>query len=139
MTEHKPPIVATLTWMGDLRFAGQTGEASIQLDSASKSGPSPMEAVAFGLAGCMAIDLVHILARGRHPLASLSTHLVAHRAPTEPRRFERIALHFAIEGDATADQVERAIALSRDKYCSVWHSLRNDIELDVTYEIKPAK
>ena len=138
MTDHKPPMMATLKWLGDLRFTGQSGETSISLDSASKAGPSPMEAVAFGLAGCMAIDLVHILARGRHAPASLDAHLVAHRASSEPRRFERIALHFAIEGDATADQVERAIALSRDKYCSVWHSMRNDIELDVTYEIKPA-
>jgi putative redox protein len=139
MTDQKPPIVATLKWLGDLRFEGKSDATSITLDSASKAGPSPMQAVAFGVAGCMAIDLVHILAKGRHPLASLEAHLIAHRAATDPKRFETIALHFAVEGDASAEQVERAIELSREKYCSVWHSMRPDIQLDVTYELKPAK
>jgi putative redox protein len=57
------------------------------------------------------------------------------RAEAPPRRFLRIALHFAISGRVPADAVERAIALSREKYCSVWHSFRQDIDLATDFQI----
>ncbi len=81
----------------------------------------------------MSIDVVHILTRGRHPLRGLRSHLTGDRAEDDPHRFTRIALHFVVEGDVPADAVDRAIALSREKYCSVWHSIRQDIELVVTW------
>ena len=63
--------------------------------------------------------------------------MTAQRADEEPRRFTTIALHYTVTGDVPKDVVERAIELSKEKYCSVWHSMRQDITLDVTYKITP--
>jgi putative redox protein len=133
----KPPTVVDLTWAGDLRFAGHSDTASITLDSSGLAGPSPVQALGFALAGCMTTDVAHILTKGRHPFRALRSRLVADRAPEEPRRFLRMTLHVTVEGDAPADAVERAIALSREKYCSVWHSMRQDIEFTTTHDIRP--
>lgn len=130
----KPPLVLDLTWEGELTFAGRSGDTSIVMDSRSKAGPSPMQALAFGLAGCMAIDVVNILVKGRHPLGTLSARLVGTRAPEPPTRFVTIGLHFRIGGAVPAEAIDRAIQLSRDRYCSVWNSLRQDIDFTVTYE-----
>jgi putative redox protein len=128
----KPPTVVDLVWAGDLKFDGTSDKASVVLDSSGVAGPSPVQALGFAVAGCMTTDVVHILTRGRHPLTALRSHLVADRAQDDPHRFLRMTLHFTIEGDVPADAVERAIALSREKYCSVWHSMRQDIEFIVT-------
>jgi len=129
----KPPTILDLTWIGDLRFSGTSGHASIVLDSAGVAGPSPVQTLAFALAGCMAMDLAHILTKGRHTYRALRAHLAAERADDDPRRIVRVTLHFTIEGDVPDDAIERAIALSREKYCSVWHSMRQDIGLTVTW------
>lgn len=127
----KPPVVLDLEWDKELRFSGSSAGIPIVLDSASKAGPSPMQALAFGLAGCMAMDVVHILQKGRHDLRGLSMHLVGRRADQPPRRFVAIDLEFRVTGPVPVDQVERAIQLSREKYCSVWASMRQDIEFTV--------
>jgi putative redox protein len=134
---EKPPTVVELIWEHDLVFGGKSGDVRMTLDSASAAGPSAMQALAFGLAGCMAMDVVHILKKGRHDLRGLRADLVGTRANEEPRRFTAVTLHYTIAGSAPAEQVERAIALSREKYCSVWHSLRQDIAFDVTFEVTP--
>ena len=91
-----------------------------------------MQALGFAIAGCMTTDVAHILTRGRHPLKALRSHLVAERAPEDPHRFVRMTLHVTVEGDVPADAVDRAVDLSREKYCSVWHSMRQDIEFTIT-------
>jgi putative redox protein len=135
MSAQKPPTLVELSWKHDLVFSGTSGSINLVLDSASVEGPSPMQALAFGLAACMAMDVVHVITKGRFNLRGLRASLVGQRAPEEPRRFTSIALHYAIEGEVPADKVERAIALSREKYCSVWHSMRHDIDLNVTYQV----
>jgi putative redox protein len=137
MSAEKPPTVIELIWDHDLVFSGTSGPVNLVLDSASVEGPSPMQALAFGLAACMAMDVVHVITKGRFNLRGLRANLVGQRAQEEPRRFTSIALHYAITGDVPADKVERAIALSREKYCSVWHSMRHDIDLKVTYQVIP--
>jgi len=87
------------------------------------------------LAGCMAMDVAHILTRSRHTFHALTAHLVADRAEDDPRRILRVAIRFAVEGNVPQDAVERAIALSREKYCSVWHSMRQDIALETIAEV----
>ena len=131
----KPPTILELVWEHDLVFAGRSGDIQMSLDSASVAGPSPMQTLAFALAGCMAMDVVHVLTKGRHDLRGLRADLVGQRAPEEPRRFTAIALHYTLTGDVPAEKVERAIELSREKYCSVWQSMRQDIELTVTYKL----
>jgi putative redox protein len=133
----KPPIVATLTWRGDLRFDATSGGSRLTLDSDGVAGPSPVQTLAMSLAGCMAIDVIDIITKGRHRVAGLTTELHGERAENPPRRLIRIHLAFHIDGDVPAHAVERAIALSRDKYCSVWHSMRQDIELTTSYEVRP--
>jgi putative redox protein len=133
----KPPIVATLTWQGDLRFHAATPRSSIILDSDSTAGPSPPEAVAMALAGCMAIDVADIIRKGRHSLKSFAVKLTGQRRDEPPRHFVAFTLHFSITGEMPLHAVERAIQLSRDKYCSVWHSLRPDIDLQTTFEVGP--
>lgn len=130
-----PPIVVDLTWQGGMRFAARSGTAEFVLDGPGNTVPTPVQALAASLAACMGIDLAQILTKGRHPLKALHAHLVGNRRGEEPKRFTEVALHFAVSGDIPADAVERAIALSREKYCSVWHSLRQDIALKTTYEI----
>ena len=133
----KPPIRATLTWQGDLRFRATTGDHEIIFDSESAAGPSPPQAVAMALAGCMAIDVADIVIKGRHPLKGMEAKIIGHRRDDPPRHFVSFRLHFALIGDVPVHAVERAIQLSRDKYCSVWHSLRQDIDLQTTFEVAP--
>jgi putative redox protein len=132
-----PSTVAELVWKRDLVFTGTSGEATLVLDSGSKSGPSPMQALAFGLVGCMAMDVVLILKKGRHDLRGLRAIFEGRRAPELPKRFLAIELRFIITGEVPIDQVERAIDLSREKYCSVWQSMRQDIDLRVSVEVQP--
>jgi putative redox protein len=134
---NKPPTVVELVWEHDLVFGGKAGDMIMTLDSASVAGPSPMQTLGFALAGCMAMDVVHILKKGRHDLRGLRVDLTGQRAQDEPRRFTSVELKYTLIGDVPADQVQRAIDLSREKYCSVWHSLRQDIALDVTFAIAP--
>jgi len=134
----KPPITGTLTWQGGLQFRAATARTAIVLDSDSDAGPSPPEALAMALAGCMAIDVADIVTKGRHTLSALEVKVVGERRDESPYYFVHFTLHFAVTGSAPPHAVERAIQLSRDKYCSVWHSLRNDIRLETSFEVHPA-
>jgi putative redox protein len=131
----KPGTVVQLVWERELVFAGTSADVSMTLDSDSQAGPSPMQALAFSLAGCMSMDVVHILKKGRYDLRGLRVDLTGDRAPEMPRRFTVITLHYTVTGNVPPDQVQRAIDLSRDKYCSVWHSLRQDIDLRVSFKV----
>ena len=137
MAVTKPPLTATLTWQGDLKFRAATSRTEIILDSDSAAGPSPLEALAMALAGCMAIDVADIITKGRHPLTSLEAKIAGARRDDPPRHFVSFTLHFDVGGNVPAHVVQRAIDLSREKYCSVWHSLRRDIELITTFEVAP--
>lgn len=128
----KPPTRVSLTWEGDLRFASGPDEPALVLDSAAEAGPSPMQALGYALMACMGMDIVHILQKGRHPLEGLKASLVGTRAPEDPRRFTRVEMTFAVTGDVPRGATERAIQLSRDKYCSVFNSMAGDIEWVIT-------
>ncbi|MBA3641938.1 MAG: OsmC family protein [Acidobacteria bacterium] len=135
MAETKPPVTLELIWEHDLVLAGKSGEVKMTLDSAAVAGPSPMQALAFGLAGCMAMDLLHILKKGRHDFKGLRADLTGSRADAEPRRFTKVDLHYTINGTVPDEVVQRGIDLSRDKYCSVWQSMRQDIDFSITFKV----
>lgn len=124
-----------LEWTGDLRFEGRAGPRTIRLDGDAKEAPSPVSTLAASLAGCMGIDVVHILERMRTPAGSLRVSLRAVRAPEDPRRLVSVELRYEVGGDVPERNVRRALELSRDEYCSVWHSLRPDIELTTDFEV----
>lgn len=90
------------------------------------------------LAGCMAIDVADIVMKGRHQLNSLEVRLTGERQDDPPRHFVHFSVHFLVGGVVPDQAIQRAIDLSRDKYCSVWHSLRQDMTLDTTFEVDPA-
>jgi putative redox protein len=137
MADARPPLVAELVWSGDLRFEASSGATTAIVDGDGIHGPSPVQHAAIGLAGCMAADVVDILRKGRHPLTALRVTLTGTRAEQPPRRFLQIDLRFDVRGTVAPDAVERAIALSREKYCSVWHSFRQDIALSTSFLITP--
>ena len=132
----KPPTTATLAWQGGLRFTARTATTEITLDSEGLAGPTPVEAVAIALAGCMAIDVADIVTKGRHPLQALEAAISGDRKDDPPRRFVSFSLHFTVTGAVPPHAVERAIQLSHDKYCSVWHSLGPDIRFDTSFEVR---
>jgi len=131
----KPPTVVELTWLRNLVFAAHVGRTELSIDSAGAAGPSPVEALCAALAGCMSVDVADILMKGRHPLRGLRSRLMAERLDDPPRRLVRATLHFTLEGEIPEEAVVRAVALSRDKFCSVWHSLRQDIDFQVTFDL----
>jgi putative redox protein len=131
----KPPLELYLVWEHDLVLSGASGETRLTVDSDGAAGPSPMQALAFALAGCMAMDVVHMLRKGKHDLRGLRLDLSGTRAPEQPRRFTAVTLHFTVTGAVPTDAIQRAIDLSREKYCSVWHSMRQDITFDTRYSV----
>ncbi|HMC77933.1 MAG TPA: OsmC family protein [Vicinamibacterales bacterium] len=131
----KPPMTLELIWEHDLVFNGTSAEASMVLDSGGKAGPSPVQALAFALAGCMGMDVVHILRKGRLDLKGLKVALTAERAQEDPHRITAVTIEFTVTGDVPKDQIQRAIDLSHEKYCSVWHSMRQDIAFTTTIAV----
>jgi putative redox protein len=136
VSDARPPLVAELVWAGNLRFGATSGTNAVVIDGDSAAGPSPMQLMAFGLAGCMATDVAAILQKGRQEFTALRATFSGLRAPDPPRRFTKITLHFQVSGPVSSDAVERAIALSREKYCSAWNSMRSDIELFTSFDIR---
>jgi len=130
-----PPLALQLVWEHDLVFGGTSAQATTTLDSAGVAGPSPMQSLAFALAGCMGMDVVHILKKGRHELHGLRVDLSGARAPDNPKRFTAFTLHFTFNGPIPGDAIQRALDLSHETYCSVWHSLRQDIPMTTTYSV----
>ncbi len=126
-----------LRWSEGLIFTGGAeGGPEITVDSAGLSGPSPTQLLLMSLAGCMGVDIRMILEKSRVPLESLEVLVDGDRADTEPRRFEALRLICRVRGPEDGDQLklERAVQLSRDKYCSVLHTLRPDLELEIHIE-----
>ena len=130
-------VQAELRWKGGSVLTCRSGDVEATLDWESRTGASPVQALVFALAGCMAADVVLVLEKGRQPLRGLSARVRAARAENPPRRLLRVDIRFTITGDVPADKVERAIHLSRETYCSVWHSLARDIELTTSFEVEP--
>ena len=98
--------------------------------------PRPMETVLAGTGGCTAYDVVLILKRGRHDVRGCSVKLTSERAPVDPKVFTKIHMHFTVTGkrlDVSA--VERAIAMSHDKYCSATIMLGKMAEITTSFEV----
>jgi len=135
MKAMKAPTTLELIWEHDLVMNGRAGDATMVLDSAGKAGPSPVQALAFAVAGCMGMDVVYILQKGRHDLKGLKISLSAERAQEDPHRITALTIDFTVTGDIPKDQIQRAIDLSHEKYCSVWHSMRQDIPFTTTISV----
>ncbi|MCH7856441.1 MAG: OsmC family protein [Gemmatimonadetes bacterium] len=133
-----PPKEGVLRWTGEgLAFSGQIGSGpTVTIDGDSKAGPSSTDSLLLGLMGCMSIDVLLVLQKGRVTVNSLETRVEAERAPEPPKYFTRVRLTFVLDGPSPQERskVDRAIELSREKYCSVLHSLRPDLEFETVVE-----
>jgi putative redox protein len=101
--------------------------------------PRPLETVLAGTGGCTAYDVVLILKRGRHAVTGCTVKLTAERAGTDPKVFTRINMHFTVSGKGIpASAVERAVAMSHDKYCSASIMLAKTAEITTSFEVLEA-
>ena len=101
-------------------------------------GARPMELVLMGTGACTAIDVVMILRKARQPIVDCVVELEAERAPDDPKVFTKIHVHYVLTGNGLAQQqVERAIRLSKEKYCSATIMLAKTAEVTFDYEVLP--
>jgi len=117
-----------------MEFKGGTdGSAPMVMDGKSVSGPGPMDALLLSIAGCMAIDVKMILEKSRIPVSGLRVSVEGERAQVHPKRYTRLLLTYHLEGPGEVHQrkVDRAVALSRETFCSVLHTLRPDIDVEI--------
>ena len=128
-----------------MAFSAETGSGHLlTMDGAPDGGgrnlaPRPMETVLAGTGGCTAYDVVLILQRGRHDVRGCQVKVTAERAPQDPKVFTKIHLHFVVTGvRLAAGAVERAIALSHEKYCSATIMLGKTAEITTSFEIVAA-
>jgi len=143
----------TVSWTGALAtrsnmgFVAETGSGhTLVMDGAPDAAkpenggqnlaPRPMELLLAGTGGCTAYDVVLILKRGRHDVHGCSVKLSAERAETEPKVFTSINMHFTVSGKGLpAVAVERAIALSHEKYCSASVMLGKTAQISTSFEV----
>jgi len=146
----------TVTWTGaagtrsGMGFVAETGSGHVlAMDGAPDAArpenggqnlaPRPMETVLAGTGGCTAYDVVLILKRGRHEVRGCSVKLTSERAETDPKVFTKIHMHFTVTGrDIPAVAVERAVALSHEKYCSASIMLGKMAAISTSFEVLPA-
>ena len=130
-----------------MSFVAQTGSGhTLVMDGAPDAAkpdngganlaPRPMETVLAGAGGCTAYDVVLILKRGRQDVRGCSVKLSAERAEVDPKVFTRINMHFVVTGKGlTSSAVERAIAMSHDKYCSATIMLGKTADIATSFEL----
>lgn len=128
----------TLEWQHGLAFKSGPGSPPLDLESSSPHILSPMQVLAYAIMGCMAMDIAHILEKGRHDLKALKVTFEGERASEPPRRYTMVHLHFDVTTSAGQDVVERAIQLSHTKYCSVSNTLRQDLDFRTSVTITSA-
>jgi putative redox protein len=144
----------TVSWTGaagtrsPMGFVAETGSGHVlTMDGAPDEArpenggrnlaPRPMETVLAGTGGCTAYDVVLILKRGRHAITGCTVKLDAERAPEDPKVFTKIHLHFTVTGKGIpAAAVERAVAMSHDKYCSATIMLASTAQITTTFEVR---
>jgi len=134
----------TINWMPGtgMGFVAETGSGHfLTMDGAPDGGgrnlaPRPMETVLAGTGGCTAYDVVLILKRGRHAVSGCQVKLSADRAEQDPKVFTHIRMHFVVTGrQLPPAAVERAIALSHERYCSASIMLGKTAEITTSFEI----
>lgn len=130
------------TGVSGMSFLAETGSGhAVLMDGAPEGGghnlaPRPMEMVLLGTGGCSAYDVVLILRKGKQDVRGCEVKLSAERADTEPKVFTKIHFHFLVTGrNLKPNLVERAIALSHEKYCSASIMLGKTAEMTHSYEI----
>jgi putative redox protein len=134
---------AKVTWVNKVKFLGQSGTGhSVLMEGPEESGGEnigvrPMEMLLIGVGGCSSYDVMSILQKSRQQVTGCEAELSAVRADAVPAVFEKIHLHFRVTGkDLSEKQVERAVSLSAEKYCSATIMLqKGGVEITHDFEI----
>ncbi|MEH7299025.1 OsmC family protein [Neobacillus drentensis] len=133
----------TIKWNEKMAFSGTTPSGhEIKMDAAPEvggenTGARPTELLLNAVAGCTGIDIISILHKMRLEPSSFQMDVKGERADDHPKKFTTINIHYALEGDLPEEKVVRAIQLSKEKYCSVSHSL--SAEISASYSINGVK
>src|SRR6201987_3723288 len=128
---------ASVEWKQGTIYEGRTQSGhTITFDTVAEhvKGPTPMEAVLMALCACTSVDVVSILEKKREPLISLTVSATAEQAAAPPRVFTRIGLVYLVGGAVSKKAAEDAVALSKNKYCSVSKMLEKAVQIDFTIE-----
>ena len=137
----------TIDWLpaSGMAFAAETASGHVLvMDGAADGGgrnlaPRPMETVLAGTGGCTAYDVVLILQRGRHDVRGCRVQMTSERAPTDPKVYTKIHMHFVVTGVGLDEAaVERAVRLSHEKYCSASIMLGKTAEITTSVEVRAA-
>lgn len=133
---------ATIRWAGKASFEGESESGHTVIMDGSPEiggenrGPRPMELLLLGMGGCTSIDVMLILGKGRQDVTDCVAHIEAERAPTDPKVFTRIHVHFVVSGrKLDPKRVEQALKLSAEKYCSASIMLAKTAALTHDFEI----
>ncbi len=133
---------ARIKWVENVCFVGESASGhTVVMDGAPEGGgrnlgPRPMETVLLGTGGCTAYDVVHILRKARAIITDCVVEIEAERAAEDPKVFTKIHMHFIVSGkNLKPQQVERAIQLSAEKYCSASIMLAKTAEITHDFEI----
>ncbi len=133
---------ARVKWVEGMQMVGESGSGhTLVMDAAPavvcrNMGVRPMELLLLGMGGCSSIDVLDILRKGRHTVSDCEATLRGVRAETDPKVYLEIHLHFTITGkNIPANAVERAIHLSKEKYCSASIMLGKSATIFTTYTI----
>lgn len=124
-----------LVWIEGLRFEGRSGGTTVAIDGDGVMGISPVNLLLQSVASCAAADVVDILKKGRQELTAMTVEVAADRREEAPRYVKRLYMTFRIKGTVDASKARRAVDLSLEKYCSVFHSLRMDLNVETEIEI----
>jgi putative redox protein len=130
---------ATVTWKQHQQYEAKSNSGhhvAVDADAAHAGGPGPMELVLMALCSCTAVDVVSILHKKREPFTSLTVSANAEQAQEAPRVFSHIHLTYHVGGKVSQKAAEDAVALSKNKYCSVSKMLEKaaTIDYEITYE-----
>ncbi|MEH8021760.1 MULTISPECIES: OsmC family protein [Rheinheimera] len=131
---------ASVKWQDNNTFIGRSGSGHAVVfdgNSSDSCAPSPMEMVLMAAGACSSVDVVSILQKARQQVVDCEVKLSAERAETIPKVFTKIHLHFEVTGfNLSEKQVERAVQLSADKYCSVSIMLSGSVAVTHSFSVK---
>jgi putative redox protein len=130
-------VTVKLSWTGGTKFraANASGHQTV-IDGDKQAAPSPVELLLEALGACTAIDVVLILQKMRTPATRLEVMIDGNRRKTDPKSYTDVRVRFDVWGDEIKpEKLARAINLSLEKYCSVYHTLRPDLKVETEYHI----
>ncbi len=134
--KEKVPVISKgfLTWEKDQVFTARIRGYQFEYDTKAEAGCFPTDTLLMSLPGCLGIDIVSFLQKMRVEIKSFEIETTGERNPTPPQYYKSINMVIRISGNGiTPRKLDRAISLSQEKYCSVYHSLRKDMDIKVNY------